>query len=317
MKNLKDYLESILQIFKDGEDMLENHRKVEPILKEMASDTKVLYEIIRKNLSNPDYLKRTRHYSTLAMDIVENSDLSFVVNIFPALPDKNTDISFQSIHHHGYMLLSTVAAFGPGYKAITFSKNFEIDKKTGETKMKKEKIYTNTEGNFDFVGADTPHVVFYPESVSATYALWSKKTKQDTASIAKKIPIIYKFKNQLKTVVELLGVQKLAGIAKVENYDFYPEKGKLIAMKERINYDGSIGTNENFIQNIFHFIQKTGFNDIDFLKQIEKKSETPSFCKEIINKFINNIEIKDDFIDAYKNIHKVNLLFKEVCEVTY
>lgn len=309
-------VDAIVKIFSEGNDMYENHHKTTPLLEEMAEDKNILYDIIRYNLDQPAFLKRVRHYSTLSMDIIETPDFNFVVNIFPSLPDKNQDISFQSVHHHGNMLLSTIGAFGPGYKAITFKKDFQIEKNTGLTIMSKEKVYQNTLHNFDFIDANTPHIVFYPSSISATYALWSNKTKTNTGSRLKKIPLIGKFKKQLRTIIEILGIEKLAGINKVEYLDFYPKDGKLVAMKQRIHYNSAEGSNDNFIQNIFHFIQKTGFNDITFLKTILAKNATPGFAKICINDLIEGKKIDDQFINSFLNIDKVNLDYLTVVNAT-
>ncbi len=308
--------DALIKIFAEGEDMYENHRQALPLLKEMVANNDLLHAIIRYNLDQPDFLKTKQTYTTLALPVFETADVSLVVNIFPPLPDRNTEISFQSVHHHGYMLLSTIAAFGPGYKAITFKKGFEIDKDTCITKMAKEKIYQNSPDNPDFVDANTPHIVFYPKSISATYALWSKNTKKDASNKLKKIGLVLKFKKQLRKLIEALHLEKLAGIAKVEYYDFYPVQGKLIAMKDRIHYDPSGGTNKHFLQNMFHFIQQTGFRDTDFLASLAARQSTPVAAAEMIGNLINQVEIKDEFVPAFMNIAKVNLAFDEVVAAT-
>jgi hypothetical protein len=308
--------DAIVKIFANGSDMYENHKQAAPLLEGMAADINVLYDIIRYNLKQPNFLKTKQTYTTLALPILETPDVSLVVNIFPSLPDNNTEISFQSVHHHGYMLLTTTAAFGPGYKAITFKKGFEIDMQTGITKMAKEKVYKNTDSKIDFVDANTPHIVFYPESISATYALWSKKTKNDASNKLKKIPVVLKFKKQLRNLIEVLHLEKAVGLAKVEFYDFFPENGKLLAMKERIHYDPNAGTNTHFLNNMFHFIQKTGFNDISFLQELLNETVAPSNTEAYISKLINHEEIMDNFVPAFLNIAKVNLNFDEVLAAT-
>lgn len=308
--------DAIIKIFTDGDDMYENHSKAAPLLQQMAADIHVLHDIIRYSLSQPNFLKTRQTYTTLALSVFETPDVSLVVNIFPSLPNRDTETSFQSVHHHGYMLLTTAAAFGPGYKAITFNKGYEIDHKTGATKMTKAKVYKNTDSKIDFIDANTPHIVFYPSGISATYALWSKKTKKDAGNMLKRIPFVLKFRKQLRKTVEALHLEKAIGIAKVEYYDFYPDNGKLMAMKERIHYDPSAGTNEHFLSNMFHFIQQTGFNDASFLQDLLSRNTTPEASKPFIVKLMNHEEIKDVFIPAFMNIPKVNLSFEQVMSAT-
>ncbi|MBI3884083.1 MAG: hypothetical protein HY305_07755, partial [Sphingobacteriales bacterium] len=115
---------------------------------------------------------------------------------------------------------------------------------------------------------------------------------------------------------EQLNLEKIAGLASVEYFDFYPDKGQLIAMKKRIHYEAGKGNNENFIQNIFHFIQQTGFNDTAFLNALSEKPGTPEYAKKCIADIINGNPIPDEFIDAFLNIPKVNLNFDEVIAAT-
>lgn len=307
---------AIVEIFATGNDMHQNHKLATPFLKEMVADINVLYDIIRYNLSQPNFLKTKQTYVTLSLPILETPDVSFVLNIFPSLPDKNTETSFQSVHHHGYMLLTTAAAFGPGYKAITFKKGFEIDKVSEITKMEKAVVYKNLDTKIDFVDDNTPHIVFFPESISATYALWSKNAKGDASNFLKKIPFVLKFKGKIRKIIEALNLEKAVGLAKVAYYDFYPENGKLKAMKERIHYDANLGSNENFLNNMFHFIQKTGFKDIEFIQQLCTNTNTPNIAKAFLNKLLTEEEIKDDFISAYLNIPKVNLNYNDVISAT-
>jgi hypothetical protein len=317
MSKLSEYLSEIETIFDRGNNMFENHEAIKPILQKMAADINVLYEIIVKNLSNPIFLDRLRHYSTLALDIFENPNYTFVVNIFPCLPNKSTDTSFQSVHHHGNLLLSTVAAFGPGYSAITFKPDYIIDAVSKETKMCIDKQYVNSLGNYDFVPNNTPHVVFYPSDVSATYALWSKKEKLTAGfSDLKKSPLIQKFKKPLQKIINLFGLKKAFGINTSEYLDFYPEAGKLFAMKERTHYPSDKGTNDNFLQNIFNFIQSTKFNDAAFLEKLLSSPSTKPILKEIITKLQKGETIEPVFVDDYINVPKVNLNLKDILDAT-
>src|ERR1051326_5554696 len=144
------YIKEVVAVFKKNKDRYKAHELIRPIMSQMATDENFLYDVIRTNLSNPGYLLKKRHYSTLAMEIFQNSDLHFVMNIYPSLPDKKTDISFQNIHHHGNLLLTTVCAFGPGYSAFIFDKDFSIDLSTKEVKMKINRYYRNKKGNIEF-----------------------------------------------------------------------------------------------------------------------------------------------------------------------
>jgi hypothetical protein len=285
------------------------HKEASKHLIELAKDSQFLFSIVKQNLSNPEYLKRVRHYPTLSMDIFQNENFQLVANIWLPLPDKNTDLSFQSIHHHGNLLLSTVSAFGPGYDSIVFKPNFSIDPITEVTTMEIEKIYHNDLHRLEFVDHYTPHVVFYPTALSVTYALWST----DKVSLKEKYKnneLIQMFKKPLRRFLEATGLNKKVGVNTVNYFDFYIENNQVKALKNRLGYEKS--TNENFIQNIFYFIQSIGFNDDAFIQSLLLREGTNPQTIDYINKFLNKEPIKDKFVDAHLFVPKVSLVKQDI-----
>ena len=312
---LDKFLTQIKSIFVEySNDRYLAHKKAQEILGFMAKDKRVLYDIIKKNISNPNYLKKERHYSTLSMIIGEEIDFTFYFNIFPPLPDKRTDISFQSIHHHGNLLLSTVSAFGPGYNSILFKKGFNINLETRKTKMEVEYDYQNKLYDVSFVDAAQPHIVFYPTDFSGTYALWSDY-KKSTKDIAKNIGFIRKFKKPLAKILTVLGLAEIVGLNKIEYLDFFVRNKSIIAMKEREAYMEK-GDNDNFLQNIFCFIQRTDFYDKPFLEELIGLKTTPKEAKKYINMLIEKKTISDVFFEGHLNVAKVNLLKQDIIEAT-
>ena len=303
-------VDELIDIFKNNIDRYQAHEKSKPILEKMSNSTAFLYDIIRSNLLDPFFLIKSRHYSTLSMTIFENSDFSFVVNIFPPLPDRRTDVSFQSIHHHGSLLLSSVAAFGPGYNCILFKKGFTIDYTTCITKMEIDKDYQNQLHQVGFVDSDQPHIVFYPSDFSATFALWSDQ-KKTSKQVLKKIGFIRRFKKPLLKIAQAIGLDKKLGVNKIAFFDFYPVGKNIIAMKDRDAYNEE-GSNDNFLQNIFCFIQKTGFHDIVFLNEVMSNDKTPESAIKFIQMIINGVTINDSFISGHLNVPKVNLIKNDI-----
>jgi hypothetical protein len=310
MKNHPD-IRKIIEIFK-SQDRYEAHEEVAPILKKLALDKNFLFEMIRFNLSNPEYLYKVRHYPTLAMEIFENETFSFGANLWLPLPNRSTNISLQSIHHHGNLLLSTISSFGPGYDSILFKKGFQIDMKTEEVKMEVDKIYHNSLYHLEFIDAYTPHVVFYPNDFSITYALWSTN-KPQTKEIFKKIGILRKIKKPLSAVLKFTGLDHLIGVNTVTYFDFYPEGNKLKGLKKRITY--KVGTNENFLQNVFHALQKMEFYDIDFLNSLKNNSQINKAAHKWIDKLIRKEKITSLFEEAHIDVPKAHLLKEEILAV--
>jgi hypothetical protein len=307
---LSQYIEQICDIFEKTENRYDVHTQCQPILSAMAKDRAVLYEIIKQNLVNPAFLSRTRHYSTLSMAVYEHSDFSMVINIFPPLPNRNTDITFQSIHHHGNLLLSTVSFFGPGYSSIVYKKGFEINKDTHETNLEIEKIYENHLYQLEFCDSHQPHVVFYPTDFSSTLVIWSDD-KRNLKNTFKKFGFLKKIKPLILKVLKMLRLSAAVGINKIEYFDFYRENGVYYGLKDRLAYDDA-GSNYNFLENIFCFLQKFGFDDMDFLKNLKNLEAFPKEAHGLIDDYIAQCEIKDVFYEKHLNVPHVNLHRKDL-----
>lgn len=302
---IQESLATIKKIFAETDDRYEVQARCKPILEKLSGSRDFLYSVIRQNLSDQAFLNKKRHYSTLSMTISESPEFSFVMNIFPPLPDRQTDISFQSIHHHGTLLLSTVSVFGPGYESILFKKGYSIDPVTRQTDMQIDKQYQNQPGKVEFVDARQPHIVFYPSDFSATYALWCDKTKSTKESL-KKIGLINNIKKPLAKLIHRAGLGKHFGLNKAEYFDFYIENNTIKALKDRLAYDQA-GDNENFLRNIFAFVQQTGFNDTAFLTGLLNRAGTQDTAQKYIRMLLNGQTVTDEFYEGHLNIPYVNL----------
>lgn len=310
MAKLDHYVSAIASVFKNEKDRYEAHRKAAPILKEMGADKEVLFDVFRKNLSDEKFISKPRHYPTIAFEIYQDENVGISGNCFMPLPDRSTDLSFQSIHHHGKLLLTTVAAFGPGYESILFKKGFVINKETQTASMQIEKLYQFGQGNLEFVDSDQPHVVFFPKDASITFAMWAyERTNAATQSLKNNF-LVKKFKEPIRKGLKALGMLDKAGVNLVENFDFYPEQKQIKVLKNRINFDE--GSNENFLTNVFYVLQRSGFTDIDFLQSLKKKYPDHRSLHRLIDRFANGEAIKDEFYDFHKNVKYVNLSKQDI-----
>jgi len=314
MKTANVYLQKIADTFKNTQDRYAAHKAIQRVMSEMVQDKEVLYDIIRKNLSDDSFIYKIRHYPTLSMQVYKDENIDVNAHIFMPLPDGNTDITFQSIHHHGNLLLTTSAAFGVGYESILFKKGFIFDKNTQIAQMEIEKIYQFHQGSVDFVDVFQPHVVFFPKDVSITYVVWSNKTVESSAKKSlKQSLLLRKFKKPIKAVLHALGLSKKMGLNVVENYDFYPEGKTIKSLKNRIEFEH--GDNENFLTNFFHVMQKTGFQDIQFLSELSKKYPQHSVLQKLIQDFIAQKPIPAPFYEAHRTVQYVNLHRKDIMNV--
>jgi hypothetical protein len=305
MENLQAYIQQLNAIFKTETNRYKAHERCQPILVDMAKNKSILFEIIKKNLERPDFFLQNRINPVIALDIEVNETLSFVAHCWMPLPDKRNDITHQSIHHHGKLLLTSVAAFGSGYESIVFKKGYTIDKKTGYTSMEIEKIYKNPYLNIEFIDSHTPHIVFYPSEFSITYALWTNAAIA-TSENMKKIGFINKYKKQLRKLIDAFGAAKLLGLNTNEYLDFYPSNKKIIAMKSRVMYPA--GNNKSFMQGFFSLLQTLEYNDVESLKKAMAAlpEQAQAFANQLLLKYNATEKIDDAFEKIQLNIPYIN-----------
>lgn len=313
MADLKHYIKSINEVFKKESDRYKAHALCKPLLIEMAENKSIFFEIIKKNLERPEFLQQKRINPVIAFDIETNETVSFVAHCWMPLPNKRNDITHQSIHHHGKLLLTSVGAFGSGYESIIFKKNYTIDKKTGITNILVDKQYTNPYLNIEFIDINTPHVVFYPSEFSITYALWTN-VEGATSETIKKIGFIKRYKKQLRKIIDFWGVAKLLGLNTNEYLDFYPDKNKIIALKNRVMYP--VGSNKSFLNGFFSLLQLVKYDDIKSLETAVNKNQKDNklVVKNLFEKFNSNTNIEDEFEKQHLNIKYINFEKKLLLE---
>ena len=308
-----DHVEELRSIFSQP-DLYRAHEECVPVMNAMGRDQEFFFGVIRGCLSDPEYLGRVRHYPTLAFPIEENEDFTLVANVFLPLPDKSRDLSFQSIHHHGQLILTTISAFGAGYESIVFKPGYSIDEETGLTDMQMDRFYHNELYNLAFIDKLTPHVVFYPEAPSITLALWSRE-KHEALDRMKKMRVRQSMKKPLKRIITMAGLNAAVGLNQVDHNDFYPKDGKIWGLKDRLGYPE--GTNDNWLQNVFSVVQQYGFDDKDFLKQLKADCEArgQSAPSRWIDRFLAGETIDLEFEPHHLNVDKVNLSKREILAV--
>ena len=303
--DLKYYVKSINDIFKKENDRYKAHEQSKPLMLEMAKDKSILFEIIKKNLEKPGFLLQKRINPVIALDIEINETISFIAHCWMPLPDKRNDISHQSIHHHGKLLLTSIAAWGSGYESVIFKKGYTIEKQSGITSMQIEKTYKNLFLNIEFIDINTPHVVFYPSEFSITYALWTN-VEAGASENLKKISFNKKYKKQLRNIIDTLGLASSLGLNINEYLDFYPKNGKIIALKNRVKYE--VGSHSAFINGFFSMLQVLQYNDFESLKKSIKKlpAMTQPDINILLTKLISDEHIKDKYDEIHLNIDYIN-----------
>ena len=303
MSRLSELRGNLFSLFADHPYRIA-HEKAQSLLKPLAGDQELFEELILEAVRKPDFFKQKRINPVIAFDLAKNPDCHLIAHCWLPRPDGNTDISHQSIHHHGNLLLTSLSAFGPGYESVLFRAGFEIDSNTLQTRMQLEKIYKNPQGNIEFVDIDTPHIVFYPEKLSVTYALWSNDKKVATQKL-KRLPLLQKYKSILKPLLYKIGLDKALHVNTIKFLDFYVEDGKVIVMPERVRYPD--GSNENFLRAFFHLLQSMNFKKIAELERAMIANSDAQMAIPYLKDLMHGKPIPNTFEEIHLQIPKVTI----------
>ena len=264
MNLLSKYREQLNLDF-SGTDFYQSHLKANGTLLEMASNDETLFEILAKNIGSKKFLSSLRINPVIALPMIEESNYTLVANCWIPRPDGNIELSHQSIHHHGNLLLSSVGAFGSGYESMLFEKIKASD--NPDVKIKLSKIYSNPRGHIEFVDAYTPHIVFYPEKLSITFALWSRAYPLVTNRISK-FKYFSKIKGPLRKTMQFFKLGELLHLNQDFNLDYAVQNGKIVQLKKRALY--SPGTNQSFLLALRYIARNVGFNRLPEMELLDK-----------------------------------------------
>ena len=156
--------------------------------------------------------------------------------------------------------------------------------------------------------------MFYPEAVSITFALWSRE-KHEALDKMKKMRVLQSVKKPLKQIIKMAGLNAAVGLNQIHYNDFYPTGGKIRGVKDRLGYP--LGTNDNWLQNVFSVVQQYGFDDMDFLRRLKSDCEArrQSVPSAWIDRLLAGETIDLEFEPSHLNVDKVNLSKREILAV--
>jgi hypothetical protein len=297
------YLRELISIFSEN-SRERAHELSRPVLKAMASDRAFFETVIKQNLSDPDFLNSLRDYEKLLKFKVSiNPDFSLVMNIFPPC-GKQEKISVKSIHHHQNLILTTVNTFGPGYESVLFKKDIHINRTNLKATLELDEQFFHEPEKVRTIDCFVPHVVFFPDTVTATYALWSMNRKRKIEYL-KGSPAIEKIKPVAVKTANFIGLGNILGLNDASEVYFYVKNQSVFLLKHKLKYPK--GTNECFLSSMFCFLKETGFSDYDFLRKVKEDPRVLPHAKMWINKFLRNEHDAFSFEETHVMIPEENI----------
>lgn len=299
------YIQQILELSQLHEDRKILHRKAGPVLQQMGNDAVFLKSVLQRNFNDEGYLnQRWSQYNIPFLYIYENEDLVLKIHFFASHPTHETGIAAHCIHHHNNYILTTAAILGSGYETMLFDK--QIETLGSKTALRINKHFTQKEFPVHTVDSWEPHIVYLPETYSATLQLWTPDKKRATDALRHN-PLLKALKTPLRKAIQLFGMEKQFGISQAKTVQWYPDGDAFTAIEEDAYFAptrSAVGPeiDSYSMQTICRFIQEKGLIDIEFLKELAQRSNTPAYYKPWLEKLIVGEMIPETFAKTEINI---------------
>lgn len=280
-------LKNIAKEFHNNDDKYKIHNKLNNYLLKLSSDRKFLINSLKNCISRKNFFLNDAQ--NLFFYLLVEGDVIVAINLFPPIKNKEIDITHDNIHHHGWRLLSTSLILGEGYETINFKRKSHEKIQNNEVKLKIEESFKHVSGDVKFIDSEQAHVVFQPQSTSATLAVWSSDRSlrnQKFKKLFSNFPFVNKF---ISNTIHQLNLNNFFGLNKKDGVYFHPENGKIIVTQ---NYSKPIdGERKEITHCMFKFFQDIEFKDVDFFCTL--KNSIPIESREVCEKLISDENIED------------------------
>jgi hypothetical protein len=279
---IEKYIKELNKLNNLNSNRIDFHQQAGVLLVVMSKDKNFWNELFKQNLIDKGFLNREwSMYDIPFFYVYENEDFYIKVHLFVPLKNYESKIAASAIHHHNNYLITTYAAFGSGYETMLFEKDIKINPVTKEVNLKVREHFTQQEKPIHTVDAWEPHVVINPTSLSATLVIWSPDKKRVTDSLRSN-PLLKALKIPLRKLIYALGIDKKVGIASKETFQFYPKEGKFYAIPEDEFFEPTRSqkgeeVNDYSVQTLFAFMQRMGFDDVEFLISLKTNKNVPVY----------------------------------------
>ena len=313
MSRIATYLKELGAIFRSTRDKREANYRCKTVLSDMSGDANLLTEVIAKHISTRGSLN-VLHYPVVAMDVELNEDFGLVANCWIPLPNRDTNISSKSIHHHGNMLLSTVTAHGSGYEHWTFETPAVVDAAKDVFDLRLLEVAPHPVHHVAFVDAYIAHLPMYPPDCTVTYALWSNQFPTTWRNRLKRIPVFQNNSERLRRIAAKIGMREMLQLNVIEYFDFYPCADGFRGMKERKEFERS--NNEDYLYSLFFVLQQTGNDNLGPLIAEKLDSNEQVSNRELVSSLLADLSagvpIEGRISDNHFGFHYANFTREEI-----
>lgn len=302
MTAIETCVRGLREAFSSTTDRYRAHQRSRRVLSDLAAAADLLPRLLEHHLAAPGSLN-LRHFPMPGIEIVHDPAFTLAAHIwFGGLPQLAAGRSLTCVHHHGTLLLTTLAVFGPGCEVWSLSRPRE-GARDGSYAIDCLSRAGNTLGAFTFTDTNYAHIVFPPEALSVTLALWSRAAASPLIDALRQNAVLRRNKELLLRAIRSVRLSNPLQVNEVVNFDFLPLAPGFQALPTRLQYARS--TNDDYLRNLFHLIHAA--RDPGCAAAIRRRLEAdgpgvtdPARCRALLA----SLERGDDMPVTVSEIHR-------------
>jgi len=262
------------------------HDAASPIVEQLCQDLDFIHEALRGVVSDPAFLQEADY---LTFPLLTSGDVIIQLNLFAPIRDGGNRITQDNVHHHGWRLLTTGLVSGEGYDSIDFKHRCHENRVGDKIHIEVEEMFRHVRGKIRFIESNKPHVVFHPNSLCSTLAVWSADNVLASQGIKRQLEAFPGLRKWIVKGIHAARLNKVLGLNQLEGLYYHPEGGRFV---ETQNYSKPFdGDREEILRCMFVFFQQVGFDDADYWRKIA--THAPHEAMPLIEKLITGEPIPD------------------------
>lgn len=266
---IESCVRGLREAFSSTTDRYRSHERSRQVLADFASAPDLLPRLLQHHLATPGSLNLT-HFPMPGIEVVRDPAFTLAAHVwFGGLPQHAAGRSMTCVHHHGTLLLTTLAVRGPGCEVWSLSRPREgaLDGRYALDCLSRTR---NAVGTFAFTDAGYAHIVFPPEALSITLALWSRAAASPFLDALRQNVILRRNKALLLRAIRSIHLSKPLQVNEVVNFDFLPSPHGFQACQTRLQYERA--TNAYYLRNLFHLVHAA--RDPDCVAAVRRRLDT-------------------------------------------
>jgi hypothetical protein len=255
---LDDYVRALERIFRLHDDGREAHQRSRGVLADLASDAAAIREGLARHLLRQERLLMPSH-PALLLQLEKNERFILSLNCFFPHPERRPDVTWNGVHHHLDIVLTSVTCFGPGYEHLAFSVPVRERPDSAMFRLGLVDRRRHPLGHTLVLDAWRPHAVLFPPTMTVTVALWSP-VRASPLDRLKRLRLFHGQERRLRELAARLGLTRALRLRLPTFVDFVPTPLGFAGLP--VTAPVEPGPSADFVRALLHVVQRLGHQSL-------------------------------------------------------